>query len=176
MNERLQCNNEITLEVKGAWYYPVNNDFRDIFGYGTGMYTLEGNYQLFCNWYAYGSGSFFYSNDRSVVLLNLKRNVWFLPITLGVKYLDHFCFCDYLWAWYFGAGGVGTYADLDDQYDGDANGWGGGANLQLGGMWYANPNFYVDLFAQYTFNYIPNKHIIHNLSGVSIGAGLGWSF
>lgn len=178
MTERQLRNREIILEGKAAWYYPTSKHFRNIYGWGNGIYSLEANFEFAKNWYAYSSGSFFIAHGHSEGI-SYKTTIWFLPITLGIKYLRHHIAYDYLWAWYAGLGGVGTYMQIHDHdpfISQHIDRWGGGGNAQLGGIWYVTEHFLIDLFAQYTFNYVPTKHQTANLSGLSLGGGIGWTF
>lgn len=178
MTNRQLCCNEILLEAKAAWYYPTSSCFRSMYSSGNGIYSLEANFQFANHWYAYTSGSFFISGEG-----DSTYSIWFIPVTVGVKYLRHHIAFNYLWSWYVGVGGVATYVQIQDHdpgYETHINRLGGGGNTQLGGIWYITKHFLVDIFAQYTFNYIPTSDETcgdtANLSGLSLGGGIGWTF
>lgn len=180
MTNRQACCREIFLEAKAAWYVPTSSRFRSIYGWGNGIYALEANFQIRNEWYIYSSGAFFISHGESAgTAPSLKTTIWFIPVTLGVKYLSHFTAYNYLWAWYAGAGGVGTYMQIHDNdpfVKEHFKNVGGGANFQLGGIWYLTEHFLIDLFAQYTVNYVPTSRKTANLSGTSLGGAIGWTF
>jgi hypothetical protein len=175
-----ECCMDIIVEAKAAWYYPTSSRFRGIYGWGSGIYSLEANFQIADEWYIYSSGSFFIADGHSEGSNTpYDTTIWFIPVTVGAKYLQHFCLCDQDLAWYVGVGGVGTYMHI---HDGDpylkkvTATWGGGGNVQLGGMYYLTECFLIDIFGQYTANYVPTNGKTVNLSGLSVGGGLGWTF
>lgn len=171
---------EILLEAKAGWYFPTCHLFREIYGWGDGIYSLEANFQIADEWYIYSSGSFFIADGHSEGSNKpYDTTIWFIPVTIGAKYLSHFCAYDYQLAWYAGLGAVGTYMQIHDHdpfIKEHFRNFGGGANFQLGGIWYLTENFLIDLFTQYTFNYVPTSKETANLSGVSLGGSVGWSF
>lgn len=171
---------EIFLEAKAAWYCPIDHEFREIYGWGNGIYALEANFQFAREWYAYASGAFFITHGETTGggFFKFDSTFWFIPATLGVKYLRHFVTCNYLMAWYAGLGAVGTYAHLHNEkpHERRTHAWGGGGNAQLGIIWYATRHFLIDLYGQYTANYIRINHDTGNISGVSLGGAIGLTF
>lgn len=180
MTNRQLCCKEIFIEAKGAWYYPMSHSFRKVYGEFKGIYALEANFQVSNQWYVYASGGYYFSGGHTHKGgVSHSSHIWFTPVTLGLKYLKHHFAANYLWAWYVGVGGVGTYMQIHNHSPllrQHIDKFGGGGNAQLGGIWYITKHFLIDIFGQYTYNYIPRGGNTRNLSGVSVGGSLGWTF
>lgn len=148
------CRKEVLIEGKAAWYYPTNHHFRKKYGSG-GIYTLEGNFQAYEEFYIFASASLF---DQ--------HHIYFIPLELGAKWLRHFWANGRRCAFYLGAGAVGTYVHAKSHR------WGFGGNWKTGWICYMNRHFTIDVFSEYTYTKV--HHL--NISGLSVGGGIGYSF
>jgi hypothetical protein len=183
---------EILLEVKGAYYGATNHLFRKIYGNGNGIAGLEVTGQLCDQWYGWIAGSILTKKGHSIGLCDPTR-VFFVPVELGIKYFHHTCFGDL----YGGLGLLASYLRTNDcspfvmrhRKHGGAGGIvKAGVNVNL--PWEHCKQAYLDFFADYSFikfNFKNNCEDARcnlpvvqshkaNLSGVSLGIGIGWRF
>jgi hypothetical protein len=86
---------------------------------------------------------------------------------------------------YLGAGPLAAYMHIHDHSEGIPQKtcrWGGGGILKGGAIFNFMRHFFLDLFTDYSFIYVPVSHRTDlitrnaNLSGWSIGLGLGCRF
>jgi hypothetical protein len=167
-------------EIKGGYFFPTDHRFRKIYS-GGGIYALEINAQAWGRWYAWANASYFsesgYSNQKSRTIITL------IPTQIGLKYLFNF-FDPY--RFYLGFGATPTYLNTRDysQYViRSVHKWGIGG-VAKAGLLINTGQFFLDLFADYSFTKIPfhNTHHGHlvrhdaDISGWTLGAGVGYRF
>ncbi len=167
------------IEAKGAFYYPTSSRFQDIYS-NAGMFGAEASFRTLGQLYTWTSGSFLIKTGHSIGLRDRTR-IAFYPFGLGIKYLFPVKHMDF----YLGAGGLGAYMHIHDHSSGVIQRtcrWGGGGIVKGGVILNSSRNlhYFVDLFTDYSFLYVPvEKHrgVITqtaNLSGWSIGLGIGY--
>ncbi len=174
---------EIMIEAKTAYFYPTSSRFRDIYG-PAGIYGLEASFQASNNLYAWLNGNYFYKKGHSLGSHN-STSLFFVPIGLGLKFLLNHKYCDF----YLSAGMVTTYIHIRNNSPfvvSENNKWTVGANAGLGLIINFGKSIFLDLFANYLFLKTHFSHsedndenlIFHkaDLSGTSVGAGLGYRF
>lgn len=172
---------EVLTEIKGAYFRPTDQTFRDIYGSAQALYTLELSPQLWKDLYAFTSGSFLYQTGHSTGD-GSESTFYCIPIGTGLKYFYPIKWIDI----YAGAGALAVYTHTknDSPYViREISKWGYGGIFKLGALFNKN-SFFLDLFADYSIIHIPfsdtrNGTIVPkngDLSGFSIGAGIGYRF
>ncbi|MCK4934895.1 MAG: hypothetical protein KAR79_04845, partial [Simkaniaceae bacterium] len=111
-----------------------------------------------------------------------RTTLQMVPLTLGLKYIfDYTVIRPYL-----GAGIVGSYAQIHDRspyVPQKQSDWGVGGIAKSGLLTYLSARCFVDFFIDYTYLKMDfdhtKKNVIYSkadLSGISIGGGLGYQF
>lgn len=172
---------EFLVEAKGAYFRSTDHKFRKIYSNG-GLFSGEINYQAWNNIYAWASGGYFYKKGSSIGLSNSTK-ITLVPVGFGLKYL-YSCNC---FDFYVGAGAQPTYVYIKDNSSfaiGTSSKWTWGGIVKVGAIWNIRQNFFIDLFADYSFTDV-KFHRTNNgavtrqradLSGWSLGAGIGYRF
>lgn len=185
--ESYDCLNPFLIEGKAAYYYPTSHTFRRIYS-ENGIYGGEISCQTYNNLYTWASVDGYSKKGRSIGLQDATK-LTFIPVGLGLKYFFPIsCFNCFV-----GAGLLGTYARLKDRFNlsstnltfthRQSKGNVGGI-VKVGLLYTINNNWYLDLFSNYSYTKISffNKYLgtiqrrQANLSGWSIGLGIGYSF
>ena len=170
---------ETLVEAKGSFYYSISSMFWDIY-YEDGLFGAEASLRAYEQLFGWFSGSFAIMSGHSIGLHDSTR-IAFYPFGAGIKYFWPIKFADI----YLGAGGLGVFMHIHDQSfytPPKINRWGGGAILKGGCIFNCSSRFFIDLFSDYSFLYVPvPKHppLIKNnanLSGWSTGIGIGYRF
>ena len=171
---------EMLPEVKAAYFYPTDNRFREIYG-GGGLYSIEKSVQAWKQFYPWMSLGFFRKDGRSLEK-RFDTHIIMVPIGLGVKYLFTYKKMNP----YLGLGMLVTYTNMHDHspYVVRKFGhWGVGGIVKAGSYMYVTKDFFIDVFCDYSYlkiNYHHPSRKVRNLradlSGLSIGAGLGYRF
>ncbi len=167
------------IEAKGAYYYPASSDFREIYSSG-GMFGAEASFRTWGQLYTWGSGSFMIKKGHSIGLHDTTR-IAFYPFGAGIKYLFPVKFVEF----YLGAGALGAYMHIHDHGTGVVHKicrWGGGGIVKAGVILNRFKYVFLDVFTDYSFLYVPvstHRDLFTqtaNLSGWSIGLGIGYRF
>jgi hypothetical protein len=173
---------KVLIEAKAACFISTNHLFKKIYHRPGGIYGLEATFQLCDELYGWTSGSFFTQKGYSINGHNRTR-VTFVPIGFGIKYLIACSNMDF----YAGAGVLATYLQTKDDSPfvfHRPSKWGVGGIWKAGCNIYLSPCIFLDIFADYSyikigFNNTNNGTIQRhkgNLSGASLGAGIGYKF
>ncbi len=176
------CGHEVLLEARGAYYYPTDHLFRDIYDYA-GLFSLEASMQVWKGLYPWASLGFLYTTGESIGEKDHTR-LYLIPIGLGLKYI--FSLQKDLFRPYLGGGMVVGYANVHDDspfVDKKLSGWGIGGIFKAGCITELSSCLFLDFFVDYTYfkkNFSNhNRFIIEetgNMSGISIGGGFGYRF
>jgi len=173
---------EVLLELRGAYYYPTSDLFRDIYK-GAGMGSVELSVQAGKGFYPWLSFSYIGASGVSTDE-HEKTRIYMLPIGLGLKYIF---LRDRRLRPYLGLGMVVAYSHLfndTDLIDRIQTDWSIGGIAKVGALAFATRRLFFDLFIDYTYlkaNYgssngdgvFSNKV---NLSGLAFGGGIGIRF
>lgn len=177
---------DILLEFKGAYFHPTNNRFRDIYKNGA-LYGPEITFEL-CDqssWYGFASIDLFHRKGHSIGLDTLT-SIRLVPIGLGLKYLSASCFESI--QWYAGLGFQPIYVSIENDSPAvpDHSKWVPGGIAKVGTYIDLPQCFFLDLFVDYSFAHIssvraqtccgPVVSLKSNISGIIVGAGLGYRF
>ncbi len=181
---------EVLHEVRAAYYYPVENRFRDIYSGGF-LYGFEVSIQpwekteewrAIDDLYVWSSLGILYASGSSLKEHD-ETQLFVVPAGLGLKYFFNYkCIKPYL-----GAGIILAYGHIQSDSSAvirnvfDAN---IGAIAKSGVLYYVNNCVFFDLFLDYTylkmnFNNSHLENILNrrvDLSGLSIGGGFGYRF
>ena len=172
------------LEYKGAAFIPVNKCLRSIFGKAAFISGPELTFQLHetnKKWYGFASIDYMSKHGRSAGLCEpTKMHV--VPLGFGAKYCGGR-------SWGTIYGGLGLQAihlktiNCSTYVAPITSRWGYGAIAKFGGFIDLRRNFFVDLFADFSFGRIRKGECCNNiipekvcLSGAILGGGIGYRF
>jgi hypothetical protein len=172
---------DMVVEAKGAYFYPTDSKFRKIYS-NRGMYGTEYTCQAWKWLYGWASASY-YSSWGSSIHLRHRTHIYFIPLALGPKYFHRFTWGDI----YVGVGGMGTYLHMRDHSPfviHRPHKWGFGGIAKAGILVKLYRNFFIDFFSDYSYMKIDFHNTDHgkvqrhiaDLSGLSIGGGIGYRF
>jgi hypothetical protein len=174
-----------TLEESAAWFYPLNEKFREIYGNSQGIFGIEANFHAVQDLYLWSSFNFLTTSGKGIGTgFHPLTTLYFIPIEAGLKYLHNFIWKDYQWGAYLGVGASANYLHIRNSGapgyfpSSTTCGWGFGMVAKTGGIFYPCERVFVDLFFQYSYAKVdfdyPKNDV--DLSGLSIGAGVGYAF
>lgn len=178
---------DVLLEFKGAYFHPASSCFKAIYGSNTALFGPEVTFSLCSNshWYGFASVDYMSKTGHSIGLCNATK-VSLLPLALGVKYFISHCRYDF----YLGLGFQPTRlrtVNCSPSVVQHTAAWGYGGIAKAGVYVDIPCDFFIDFFVDYSFVRFscpkicqPEDGVIlprkTNLSGVIIGAGLGYRF
>ena len=163
-------------EVKVSYFYSTNADFKNIYSSGGGLYRLETSLEAYKNLYPFLSVGYFETSGHSQGQQSPTK-LKMVPISPGLKYffLEKKKLRPYL-----GAGILTSYLHIynDSPYVIKVQSkWGVGGLFQGGFIAYITRSFIIDGFIDYSYMNIHFKNTRSaNVSGLSIGGGLGYAF
>lgn len=170
---------DILVEGRAAYYYFTDSTTRDIYG-NTGLYSLETNFSSCGNIYSWASAGYLYASGNTK-LENTSTKLTYVPLALGLKYMCCFnCFRPYI-----GGGLLVSYLHTTDDSPFVVkvrNKWGVGGIFKSGVLWDFTQCFFLDVFLDYSWMKIDFKDTdktsgrTADLSGLSVGAGIGYRF
>ncbi len=172
---------EVLLEGKAGYFFPQNHKFRKIYGSGL-IYGAELSVQAWKWLYPWASASYFSKTGHSFDV-SYSTRVTFVPVGVGLKGIYTTRNVDF----YLGAGLLATYLHTHDHscfVIQRQSKWGVGAIAKAGLLFNLRKHIFLDIFGDYSwtkihFHNTRNGTVIPqtaNLSGFSVGAGLGGRF
>lgn len=180
---------DFLVEMKGAYFWATNSDFKDIYGRGGLLYGPEATVQLWNdqNWYAFTSLDYLHKKGDSVGLCDPTK-LTLIPIALGLKYLVPLS--DDTFYFYLGAGLEWVYArtkNCSEFVVTTQSNWGLGGIAKAGAFYHMGCNFLIDIFGAYSYAKVgsdtcwcENGNGLQsqkaNVSGAILGAGLVYAF
>jgi outer membrane protein W len=176
---------DVILEMKGAFFQPINCTFKNIYG-GGAIFGPELTFNIFRNIHGFVSYDYFTKNGSSIGL-STPTSVNFMALGVGVKFMG--CVSDHA-RLYAGLGFEPVYLttkNCSSYVSPKTQKWGFGGIAKFGAYIDLPHSFVLDLFADYSFvkvspscctgsplGYIqPTKA---DLSGFIFGAGIGYRF
>ncbi len=172
---------EILPTLRGAYYYPTDHRFRDI--YSTyGLYSIETSVQAWKALYPWASAGFLYASGSSIGE-NDSTRFYMIPIGIGLKY---FFKTNRVFP-YLGLGAIVAYAHINNDskfVKRKQARWGVGGIAKTGFLAYATQSLFFDFFLDYTYLKMsfshdsskPTTNRKGDLSGLSVGGGIGYKF
>lgn len=171
---------EVLTEAKVGYYLPTDSKFRHAYGEDGIIGGLESSFATDYNLFPWISVSMFRNSHHSKELAG-KSQIYTLPIGIGLKYIYFF---DRLGV-YGGAGVLPTYVHIHN-YSPLAietqKKWGCGGTVKVGFLADRLWNFFLDLFAEYSYTKVHFSHHDHvelnpvNLGNFTIGGAVGYHF
>lgn len=174
---------DILVEFKGAGFVPTDCTVRDIYGHGAALFGPEATVQLCHNkrWYGFANIDFLTKRGHSIGLCEPTR-MQLVPLAFGIKYFTPFCYGDFYLGLGFQAANLITI-NCSNFVAQNTSKWGFGGIAKLGAYIDLPRCFFIDLFIDYSFVKIKCDRCSDsvvlpkvNLSGVILGAGLGYRF
>lgn len=181
------------LEFRPSYFYPTSSTFRKIFD-GSVNYQLTGTAPIgLCSRYEWvrsinlWGGVDYFSKTGHSQGLHDKTRIRMVPLTLGLKYFLPSCSRGYPLNFY-AAGGMKYYFlqthNHSEQVKNKINKNGMGGVVEVGFITTLRECFILDLFASYSFKSFgaPSssdpavKGTSLNISGLNVGAGIGYKF
>ncbi|MCH9613400.1 MAG: hypothetical protein SP1CHLAM54_04000 [Chlamydiia bacterium] len=174
-----------SLEANLAYFRPATKAIREIYGNGLLSYQVKADGSVWQNIRMWGSVNYAHGSGHSVGGGD-KTSITYVPLTLGVKWLQPFQIGCVENAVSFGIGPRYYFVLIkndgeDVQKKQHENGL--GFALEAAYRVFVTRSFYFDLFSDYGFrklgfdsdkNYIESSAI--QAGGFSIGGGIGWRF
>lgn len=172
---------EVLTEAKVGYFIPTDAQFRSNYCEDGIITTLESSFNASHRLYPWASISYFYNPSHPDIGGNRKSALYFIPVGAGLKYL-------YSWGKlgvYGGLGVLPTYLHIENNSPllvRTQAKWGCGGIAKFGFIADRLWNFFIDLFAEYSYIKIPFHNspdlTLHpaNLCNFSIGGGVGYHF
>jgi len=169
---------EVLTEIRAAYFHPTDSRFQDIYS-GGGQYSIETSVQTGCKQlYPWAGVGYFHKSGCSILEIpgitseGDSTHITIVPIGLGLKYLFPIdCICPRP---YLGAGVLFSYVHIHNdcsfitQAQSD---WGIGGIIKAGFFSDITHCVFLDLFVDYSY-----MKVDFNLSGFTIGGGIGYRF
>lgn len=177
---------DVLLEAKASYFGFTDSYFRKTYGSGAGLYGMEVSARAWKNLFPWTSISFLYK-EGSIKFFHPRNplfvfyepvNLLFVPLGIGFKYFFPVKMVDF----YAGAGALVTFVQISSHNFWTLTQIGGGGIAKLGILFHHRQKLFLDLFGDYSWQFIPNscldkgKVFTSNLNGWSAGAGLGYKF
>ncbi|MFZ4773527.1 MAG: hypothetical protein ACOYK9_06010 [Chlamydiia bacterium] len=178
----LESKREIFVEAKLGGFIPVDSTFR-LFFQGAGIYAIEGTVEAWGPAFGFLGLSYYHDSGQTISTPPYRTTTDLIQPYLGAKILAP---KDYFFRPYIG-GALQVACSINKTNAPyliqDSTSWGPGA-LFVGGVMVARQNFIFDVFCNYSWLIIhqsssSSKPVITNnidISGVSLGCGLGYEF
>lgn len=172
---------DVLTEAKVGYFIPTDGQFRNQFCKDGIISTFETSVNAGRNFYPWASVSYFGNAAHPSHRGDKKSHIYFVPIGAGLKYLYFFKHIGV----YGGLGVLPTYLHIENNSPLLARTqekWGCGGIAKVGIIADRLWNFFLDLFAEYSYIKIPFQNspanALHpaNLSNFSIGGGIGYRF
>lgn len=172
---------DILVEFKAAYFQPTGCTFKNIYQ-GGALYGPEVTFQ-FCEqspWYGFASADFLSKSGHSLGLCTPTK-VYIVPLGLGVKYFEPFCYGN----WYVGLGFQPTHLKTVNCSPAvvTTSHWGFGGIFKIGAYIDLSCNFFADLFFDYSFVTVGCQQTCQevvavkaDISGAIFGVGIGYKF
>ncbi len=158
---------EVLTEAKVGYFLPTDSKFRSIYGEDGILFGLESSFAVPHNFYPWISVDVYDNSGHTKS--HHKSHIYFIPVGAGIKYIYPFRYLSV----YGGAGVLPTYLHVHDH-----SRWGCGGIVKAGFIADRIWNFFIDLFAEYS--YIKMRHTEElnpaNLSNFTVGGGVGYHF
>ncbi|MEW5900529.1 MAG: hypothetical protein AB1715_03600 [Acidobacteriota bacterium] len=160
---------QLLVKLKGGYFYPANDAFRDIYGGGM-AYCLEACTPVSKNieiWVEVG----YFSKAGKLSFTGETTRLQIIPAGGGVKYL----FPGKKLRFYSGLG-VSYYRFREANLLGTIN-WGRpGVVVKLGSCFKATEKTLIDLYLNYSYCKMKSADFAFNIGGLELGVGLGYEF
>ncbi len=180
----ITCNTYAVNSIEGklSYFRPNSSVLRNIFSEWMPLYQVEGVAKVWKDFHIWASVGYLHKNGRSLEG-HQSTSIQLVPVTLGLEYLIHFSNCS---TGYLGLGPryfctkITNRSHFVHRHD-LKNGLGGA--FRVGGLIYFTPHFLLDLCIDYSIKEFKPGHSSStiqrhelNLSGLSLGVGLGYSW
>lgn len=191
------CNGkDVLLEFRAGSFIPTGSDFRDIYGSATVFVSPEFSWQVHerHNWYIFLSAGYAEKKGHSLGLCTPTK-ARIIPLGIGLKYFFQNMNNSYICKnhkFYVGAGFQPVLlktTNCSEYVQQNTSNWGIGGVAKIGWMYTFKHNFYLDIFADYSFvnlgcgsncSVTTGTHytapIKADVSGAILGVGFGYSF
>lgn len=172
---------EALTEAKVGYFIPTDGQFRNNYGQDGIISTLESSFNAGYNLYPWASISYYGNAAHPTTGGDKKSHIYMIPVGAGLKYLYSFGRLGV----YGGLGVLPTYLHIQNNSPllvRTQEKWGCGGIVKFGLIADRLWNFFLDLFAEYSYIKIPFHNAsdltLHpaNLCNFSIGGGIGYHF
>jgi hypothetical protein len=172
------------IEVKAGYFFFGSSTMRDVYDEGGIDVQLSGSYSLW-KWLGIYSSVEYFQRSGHTLNAGAPTQIQGVPISLGLKPV--FSPCDWL-QYYFAIGP--RYVFVWSHFDSselekhlDQNGFGGFVNTGFNFYPFDTSDFFIDLFAEYSYvklDFHPHKENVYGeaaqVGGFTFGGGLGYAF
>lgn len=166
----LSAATDIKLELKGHYFSPSNQDFKDIYGAGF-MYGGEAALGIIGNLDFFLAAAVF-SQTGELTFTGEETDISLVPIRAGIKYFIHLTEAvDF----YLG-GGISYYLYEEINPIGEVSDSGIGYMGTAGINVFLSENFFIDVFGSYSSCKVQPDEFEVDIGGLEAGCGLGLRF
>lgn len=141
------------IEARAAILFPTDSRIRDVYRHQWGEYGIEVFYDFCGPWEIFNDLNYSWVHGRSTCQKNRSQmSMW--SNYMGVKYI--YCWMD-CFKPYIGLGGGVVNVEFQNNskfVKKEIDRWGGGIIVKTGFEYYFCDCFFLDLFADYTYNWI----------------------
>lgn len=160
---------EVTLKLKGSYFYPSEDAFKDIYGGGM-MYGGEVTFRINKN-IDFWLGSSYFSKQGKLTFTEEETTVKIIPAGGGVKYISSLGGINY----YSGLG-LNYYHYKESNPIGLAKKGGLGIVGKIGAYMKPAAGLIIDLFINYSYCKMQPADYKINIGGLETGVGIGYVF
>ena len=160
---------DFTIELKGQYFFPSEEAFRDIYGGGL-MYGGELSIRI---WKGLGVwlGGGYLSREGELTFTKEETNLEIIPLGGGLKYT----LAVKPFQLYLGAG-LNYYLYKESNPIGDVSDRGLGYTARIGSYIKVIKGFLIDLYLNYSYCQLLPADFEINIGGLEAGIGIGYSF
>jgi len=174
----------LEVETKVSAFIPSSSVIRRIYSDVIPYYELEISKPFWNDWQVF-LGVGYLSNEGHAIGCDHKTSLRLIPVTLGLKYVSRI---NSLIDLYAGAGACVSFLKNKDHspfVHENISDQALGGIFKLGLIYRIKQHIFIDIFTEYLYQHFSFRHhyedhytIRHNLnmSGIKIGAGLGYNF
>ncbi len=156
----------VILEVKGSYFYPTEQAFKDIYG---GAMTFGGEISL-AIWKQLDIwvGGHYFSQYGELTFTGEETHLEIMPLGGGLKYRITTGVVSF-----YGGAGVSYFDYQESNVIGDVKSGAAGFVTKLGAYWEPAPQFVIDIFVEYSYCKMTPADFTINIGGIKAGIGIG---
>jgi len=161
---------DFTVELKGHYFIPSEEAFRDVYGGGI-TFGAEASVEVWRGLAVWLGGSYF-SGKGELTVTKEETELKIMAFGGGIKYI----FPAGAGIDVYGAGGVNYYSYKEENVLGEVSKGGVGAVVKAGGLVKIINGLFLDVYLNYSYCKMKPADYKINIGGFGAGVGLGYRF
>ena len=161
---------DFRIELKGQYFYPTEEAFRDVYGGGL-MYGAEASIVVWRELEDWFGGSYF-SKTGELTFTGEETKVKIVPLGVGLRYsypvlegID-----------LYGALGIHHYSYREENPLGEVSKGGIGYSVRIGSYVRVTGKLFIDLYGEYSYCKMKPADFEINIGGIGAGVGIAYEF